>query len=68
MYSRFALLTLVAVSLFGQSQTPAAQKADPALASQPPAAPPIQVQVNEVIVPITVTDDKGRFVDRKSVV
>ena len=26
------------------------------------AQPPIRVQVNEVIVPITVTDDKGRFV------
>ncbi|MGA7413591.1 MAG: VWA domain-containing protein [Bryobacteraceae bacterium] len=25
-------------------------------------APPIRVEVNEVIVPITVTDDKGRFV------
>src|SRR5689334_14405271 len=24
--------------------------------------PPIRVQVNEVIVPVTVTDDKGRFV------
>src|SRR5271170_755716 len=26
------------------------------------AQQPIQVQVNEVIVPVTVTDDKGRFV------
>ena len=26
------------------------------------AQPPIRVQVNEVIVPVTVTDDKGRFV------
>ena len=25
-------------------------------------AKPIKVQVNEVIVPVTVTDDKGRFV------
>jgi Ca-activated chloride channel homolog len=25
-------------------------------------SPPIRVQVNEVIVPVTVTDDKGRFV------
>ena len=35
----------------------------PALAQvvQPPQ-PPIRVQVNEVQVPITVTDDKGRFV------
>src|ERR1035441_10906238 len=32
---------------------------------QPPAESPasrIQVSVNEVIVPVTVTDDKGRFV------
>ncbi|MGA2184844.1 MAG: VWA domain-containing protein [Bryobacteraceae bacterium] len=28
----------------------------------PPPNPPIRVQVNEVIVPVTVTDDKGRFV------
>jgi Ca-activated chloride channel homolog len=35
-----------------------------ALAQQPqqPEAAPIKVQVNEVIVPVTVTDDKGRFV------
>ncbi len=36
-------------------------------AGQPPAAQPehgqpIRVQVNEVVVPVTVTDDKGRFV------
>jgi len=60
MYLRFALYLLLAISLFGQSQTPGAQKADSA--GQPPAVPPIQVQVNEVIVPVTVTDDKGRFV------
>lgn len=29
---------------------------------QPPEHPPIRVQVNEVIVPVTVTDEKGRFV------
>ena len=28
----------------------------------PPSQPPIKVSVNEVIVPVTVTDDKGRFV------
>ena len=27
-----------------------------------PGQPPIRIQVNEVIVPVTVTDDKGRFV------
>ena len=37
----------------------------PVLAAQQQAEPPaarIQVSVNEVIVPVTVTDDKGRFV------
>jgi VWFA-related protein len=38
----------IAVSAFGQQ------------AEQP--TPPIRVQVNEVIVPVTVTDDKGRFI------
>jgi VWFA-related protein len=65
MHVRFALLSLIAISLVGQSTTPAAQKPDtaaPLPAVQPPLPPPIQVQVNEVIVPVTVTDDKGRFV------
>src|SRR6476660_2304668 len=38
-----------------------AQSAQSPVAPQPPG-PPIRVQVNEVIVPITVTDDRGRFV------
>jgi VWFA-related protein len=43
------------------------QPSKPASAQPAAAAPvipqkPIQVQVNEVIVPVTVTDDKGRFV------
>jgi Ca-activated chloride channel family protein len=38
-----------------------AQSAQSPIAPQPPG-PPIRVQVNEVIVPITVTDDRGRFV------
>jgi VWFA-related protein len=67
MYLRFALFPLIAISLLGQSPAPVAQKPDAAANSQPSAAanqgpPPIQVQVNEVIVPITVTDEKGRFV------
>ena len=33
-----------------------------ALAQSDKPAKPIKVQVNEVIVPVTVTDDKGRFV------
>jgi len=36
-----------------------AQGAQPAPAAQPA---PIQVQVNEVVVPVTVTDEKNRFV------
>ena len=62
MYLRFALFLLLAISLIGQSPAPVAQKPDVAPANQPPAPPPIQVQVNEVIVPVTVTDEKGRFV------
>src|SRR6266850_4782062 len=38
-----------------------AQNAQTPPAPQPPG-PPIRVQVNEVIVPVTVTDDRGRFV------
>jgi Ca-activated chloride channel family protein len=64
MYSRFALFLLLAVSLVGQSPAPVAQKPDvsPGSQSPTPGPPPIRVQVNEVIVPVTVTDEKGRFV------
>jgi Ca-activated chloride channel homolog len=64
MFLRFALFLVVGLSLLGQSATPPPKTPDVAANSQPPtAAPaPIQVQVNEVIVPITVTDEKGRFV------
>jgi Ca-activated chloride channel homolog len=34
----------------------------PAAKTEPNEQSPIRVQVNEVIVPVTVTDDKGRFV------
>jgi Ca-activated chloride channel homolog len=63
MYSRFALFLVVAFSLLGQSAPPPAAP-DVATSNQPPtaASAPIQIQVNEVIVPITVTDEKGRFV------
>src|SRR5882724_2168530 len=55
-----AALSLIAQSqpLFAQSQPPAPQ----APATQQPEAPAIKVQVEEVIVPVTVTDEKGRFV------
>jgi Ca-activated chloride channel family protein len=57
MYLRFALFLVVGLSLLGQTADVA-----PSPQSQAAAPPPIQVQVNEVIVPITVTDEKGRFV------
>jgi Ca-activated chloride channel family protein len=62
MFLRFALFPLIAIALLGQSPAPVAQKPDVSANTQPPGPPPIQVQVNEVIVPITVTDEKGRFV------
>jgi len=69
MVPRFALLTLIAVCLLGQTPAQVTEKPAVVPASQPPttntqspAPAPIQVQVNEVIVPVTVTDEKGRFV------
>ena len=67
----FALVCLVCLAGSLPAQQPPAAPAAPA--QQPPRAeqpkpveqvPPtrIQVSVNEVIVPVTVTDDKGRFV------
>ena len=60
---------LIALSLPVFSQQPASQPALPPAAVAPtPTAEPepggaaIRVEVNEVIVPVTVTDDKGRFV------
>ena len=38
------------------------QQSDPKPQQQPADQTTIRVQVNEVIVPVTVTDDKGRFV------
>src|ERR1700680_1173750 len=56
---RVCLCLALVLSLFaiqGVAQQPAS--------SQPAASPqpPIRVQVNEVLVPVTVTDEKGRFV------
>jgi Ca-activated chloride channel family protein len=45
----------------------AAEPAKPAVAPGQQAPSPIQVQVNEVIVPVTVTDEKGRFVSNLDV-
>jgi Ca-activated chloride channel family protein len=71
------VVCLLALGLFlllipGFSQQPAAAPSATAPAAPPAAAPDplqgepgvaaIRVEVNEVIIPVTVTDDKGRFV------
>jgi Ca-activated chloride channel family protein len=61
MCSRVFLLGALALSLCAQSQAPEPKKQNPTPEGQPPGAS-IKVQVNEVIVPVTVTDEKGRFV------
>jgi len=50
-----ALVTSLALAQSAQEPPPRTQASQP----QPPS---IRVQVNEVIVPVTVTDDRGRFV------
>jgi Ca-activated chloride channel family protein len=72
MAGRFLIVVSLAALGFAQSveQKPAAEPAGPPkspASSTEPAKPAesqktIQVQVNEVIVPVTVTDEKGRFV------
>jgi hypothetical protein len=64
MLHRVLLSGVIAVSLIAQSQpTPPPIKQNPTPVPQPAEQqPPIKVQVNEVIVPVTVTDEKGRFV------
>jgi Ca-activated chloride channel family protein len=57
MYFRAVLSILLAVTLCAQPPAPATQQPSPQ--SQPPI---IRTQVNEVIVPVTVTDEKGKFV------
>jgi Ca-activated chloride channel homolog len=61
MCSRVLFSMVLALSLGAQSQAPAPAGQPQAPPGQP-LAPPIKVQVNEVIVPVTVTDEKGRFV------
>src|ERR1700694_2190259 len=61
---RVVLCFAVVLSLCAQSQAPRATTPapSPVTGGQPPNTPSIRVHVNEVIVPITVTDEKGRFV------
>ncbi len=61
------ILLLGAGALSGAGQS-AVSPAPPARVQQSPEPAPIRVSVNEVIVPVTVTDEDGRFVsdlDRK---
>lgn len=58
---RYLPFLLFGASLaFGQSEP--RQPAQTPDAPQAPGGQTIRVQVNEVVVPVTVTDDKGRFV------
>jgi Ca-activated chloride channel homolog len=60
---RLAVIVFFALCLSAaQQQQPAVPSAPPVAQPEPGAAASIKVQVNEVIVPVTVTDDKGRFV------
>src|SRR6185437_14837443 len=64
MLVRAAFLSLFVLSLFGETPDGAPKnKAATTPAAQAPAGSSnIRVQVNEVIMPVTVTDEKGRFV------
>src|SRR5205807_10006633 len=59
--SRVLLCSVLALPLCAQAQAPATQHQNPVPVA-PSQSPSIKVQVNEVIVPVTVTDEKGRFV------
>jgi hypothetical protein len=64
MLSRILALVLCGYLLAAQtpSNSPADKPAAPAQAASGQQQP-LQVQVNEVIIPVTVTDEKGRFVN-----
>lgn len=59
---RFFWLSVLCVCLVCAQPAPPAQTPAPPADEAKPSGQPIRVQVNEVIVPITVTDDKGKFV------
>jgi Ca-activated chloride channel family protein len=61
---RVLLFAVLALPLCAQPEAPASQHQNPVPVAAPQSpAPSIKVQVNEVIVPVTVTDEKGRFVN-----
>ncbi|HOK45533.1 MAG TPA: VWA domain-containing protein [Bryobacteraceae bacterium] len=60
MRSRIFPVILLAASVGLAQQAQAPTQAKPA--EQRPEATPFQVQVNEVVVPVTVTDETGKFV------
>lgn len=60
MLRRSVLALLLSTCLY--SQTPSGTPTQADAPSTDRQQQPFQVQVNEVIVPVTVTDDKGRFV------
>jgi Ca-activated chloride channel family protein len=60
---RVLLCSVLALPLCAQSQAPANHQNPVPVAVPQSPAPSIKVQVNEVIVPVTVTDEKGRFVN-----
>jgi Ca-activated chloride channel family protein len=61
---RVFLCSVLALPLCAQTPAPATQHQNPVPVSAPTSqSPSIRVQVNEVIVPVTVTDEKGRFVN-----
>jgi Ca-activated chloride channel family protein len=62
MTTRVFFACVVVSALCGQSQTPPPADPAPATTKTSPSPDSIKVQVNEVIVPVTVTDEKGRFV------
>lgn len=62
MVGRIIIVCAFAVGAFAQSQKPPAATQQPPVVAGGPAPSPIQVQTDEVIVPVTVTDSEGRFV------
>jgi len=63
MLGRFLAVVLAASAALAQSQTAPPKPPAPAPAKEAEAQPaPFRVQINEVIVPVTVTDEKKRFV------